>query len=282
MANALFLLENRVDNASLSASTTAAAFPVGNIQSEARADVWRSGGGVSSYVDITFASAGTVNAAAFVDLNLTTAGTIRIEAWTDAIGGASKVLDRTDKPNIYGYTQTSYAYGAGAYGVGPYGLGSPVSDQSGRNVTILVLAAPVSARFWRVTFSDGNTAYQQVSRIYLTTPKSYAFNVAYGWEAMRQPRSPKKESLGGQIFRQKRDSRLVLTCAYDNLTDIERADALLMSQTYGEDKPFVFSIFPEASQQGLTTSVYGTFSGGKVVGEYFNSSKFPFNVVEEF
>lgn len=284
MAFALFLLDNRVDSATLAASSTAAggAMPVTNIQSEARSDIWRSGPGSSSFVDITFGSAGTVNAAAFVDLNLSTVGTIRIQAWTDAINGAASVLDRTDPPNVFGYGQQSYAYGAGAYGTGNYALAVPLADQMGRNVTLIPLAAPVAARFWRVTFSDGNTLYQQVSRIYLTTPKQYTYNLSFGWGAARRPRSVKKESLGGQNYTQKRDSRLALDVAFDYLTETERANVLVTLQSYGEDRPFVFAVYPGNDLQGLTTSVYCTYEGAKVVHRNYNISSFTFTAVEEF
>ena len=283
--NAVFLLDNRLDSASLVASSSAAAMPVTNIQSEARSDVWRSGPGSSSTVDATFNSAGTVGVLGFVDLNMSTAGTLRVQAWTDAINGAANVFDMTYKPNVYGYDPNgaTYLYGAGAYGIGNYGLATPLLDQLGRNVTVVLLSAPVSARFWRFTFTDGNTAYQQVSRIYLTAAaKTYTYNISYGWKASRRERSQKKESLGGQRYVQKRDARLAISASFDYLTEVERADVLSTIQTFGEVKPFVFSVFPENSAQGLTTSLYGTFESPDVTHRNYNLTNYQFTVVEEF
>ena len=281
MANSIFLFDNQADDGTVTASSTASgSTPASNVQNSQRSAVWRSGAGTSSQLNCTFSSVFGITHAALVDVNLTTAGTIRLQSWSDALGGSSPGVDVTFSPTLYVNTNlVSAAYDTGVYGIGAYGLSAALN--SDKNITIFPLGLISFDPYWRITFSDVNTSYQQCGRLILGSGQEFSANLSYGWQASRQDRSPAVESLGGQRFVQPRDDRLQLSGAFDFLTDAERTEMLLRLQQFGQRKPFVFSIFPEQSNQGMTTTAYGRFASAAISGSKWNINQLPFTVIEE-
>ena len=281
MANAIFLFDNQADDGIITASSTASGTtPASNVQNPQRSAVWRSGAGTSSQLNCTLSSIYGVTHCALVDVNLTTAGTIRLQAWADALGGSVPGVDVTFAPTLYVNTAlVSANYGSGAYGIGAYGLSAALN--SAKNITIIPLGMAKFDPYWRVTLTDANTNYQQFGRLILGSGQEMTYNMSYGWQGDRQDRSVRAESLGGQGYVQPRDDRLQLQGAFNFITDAERTQMMLRMQQFGRHKPFVFSIYPEQSNQGMTTTVYGRFASVNVSGSHFNINQLPFSVVEE-
>ena len=50
---------------------------------------------------------------------------------------------------------------------------------------------------------------------------------------------------------------------------------------YGEDFPFVFSVYPETSARGVASSIYGRFAGPSLVNAAFDRNTLNFSVLEE-
>jgi len=281
MANAIFLFDNQADDGIVTASSTASGTtPASNVQNPQRSAVWRSGAGSTSQLNCTLSSIYGVTHAALVDVNLSTAGTIRLQSWSDALDGSVPGVDVTFYPTLYVNTALiSTAWGSGPFGIGAYGLSGVLN--SAKNITIIPLGAANFDPFWRITLTDINTSYQQFGRLFLGSGQAVTHNMSYGWQADRQERSVSVESLGGQRFVQPRDDRLQLRGAFDFLTDTERTEMLLRMQQFGQRKPFIFSVYPEQSNQGMTTTVYGRFASVSVSGTHFNINQLPFSIVEE-
>jgi len=282
MANSIFLFDNQADDGIITASSTASGTtPASNVQNPQRSAVWRSGAGITSQLNCTLSSIYGVTHAALVDVNLSTAGTIRLQSWSDALGGSVPGVDTGDiSPTLYVNTAlVSTAWGMGPWGIGAWGLSAALN--SAKNITIIPLGAARFDPFWRITLTDGNTSYQQFGRLFLGSGQAVTHNMSYGWQADRQERSVSVESLGGQRFVQPRDDRLQLRGSFDFLTDTERTEMLLRMQQFGQRKPFIFSVYPEQSNQGMTTTVYGRFTSVSVSGTHFNINQLPFSIVEE-
>lgn len=281
MANAIFLFDNQADDGVITASSTAGGTtPASNVQNPQRSAVWRSAAGTTSQLNCTLSSIYGVTHAALVDVNLSTAGTIRLQSWSDALDGSVPGVDVTFYPTLYVNTAlVSTAWGMGPYGIGSYGLSGALN--SAKNITIIPLGLLSFDPYWRVTLSDINTSYQQFGRLFLGSGQELTYNLTYGWQADRQERSVSVESLGGQRYTQPRDDRLQLRGTFDFLTDAERTEMLLRMQQFGQHRPFVFSVYPEQSNQGMTTTVYGSFSSVSVSGLFYNSNQLPFTVIEE-
>ncbi len=280
MSNALFLLDNAADYAFMAASTESPTAPAANLQDIQRSKFWRSLFGTTSYVDFTLLTTAAVTHVAFVDVNLSKYGTISVEAWTDALGGATKVVDITQAPNLFTDPALPDSLYYGTYGPGPYGV-IDYNAVNGRNVTIITLPSSSNALYWRVTFTDANTAYQQCTRVYIAAGKTLLRNIAYGWSARYIDNSVFKFSVGKQRFVQPRDNQLELSGNFDFLSDTERDQFIVDLRRFGESRPMIFSVFPETSTKGLASTTYGSMSGAALTNSDYGRNELPLTVTEE-
>lgn len=280
MSNSVFLFDNDSDTATVTASSSV--LPASNVQNPQRSKFWRSATGTSSNLSVTLNDVFGVSYIALVDTNLTTGGTIRVQAWSDAIDGMNLVYDQTFTPGLYVSTSgQAVAYGLGSYGLGSYGSNQSVGQLNNRNITLIPVEPTLIVRFYKFTFTDSNTTFQQLGRLFVGSGLVFQTNLAYGWRAERIERSVSRESIGGQRYTQPRDSRLKLSGNFNFLSEEERTEILIRLQEFGETKPFIFSIFPENSNKGLTTTVYGRFDGKSVEQIFQNINQLSFSVVEE-
>lgn len=283
MSKSLFLLDNQSDEGTITASSTAGAtMAATNLQDEQRSKFWRSGSGTTSNLSITLPSPYGADYLALVDLNLSTAATIRVQSWADSVGGSDAGVDITVSPTLYINTDLiAAAYGQGPYGIGPYGSNAVITQANVRNITLIPFGETSIDAYWKVTFDDVNGTYQQCGRLVLAKATQFAVNLSKGWSAQRVPRTQTRESIGGQSYRQRRDSRLQINGSFDALSDDERTAMLIRMQEFDESKAFVYSIHPEATNRGLTTTLYGRFSGSSMSNPESAVSAFNFSVIEE-
>lgn len=281
MSNAIFLFDNQGDDGIITASSTASGTtPASNVQNSQRSAVWRSGAGTSSSLNCSLSSVFGITHIALVDVNLSTAGTIRLQSWADALGGSSPGVDLTFYPTLYVNTAlVSTAWGTGLWGIGSYGLSTALSGD--KNITLVPINAISFDPYWRITFTDTNTSYQQLGRLFLGSGLEFTYNLNYGWQSERQDRSVSVESLGGQQFTQPRDDRQQISGVFDFLKDSERTEMLLRMQQVKKTKPFIFSVYPEQTNQGMTTTLYCKFESVKLVGSTYDANDLSFTVIEE-
>ena len=280
--NALFLLTNYAESGVVSASTETPTAPAGNVQNSQRGEFWRSDFGGSSYLDLTLPAARTISHIAIVDTNITVNGTIQVEAWDDAIDGVTQTVDITVAPNLYvDPNEVAIPFGEGAYGAGPFGAVESSALINGRNVTLIALPSGVTSPFIRVTFADDDTSWQECGVLFVASAEQFDVNLSYGWQASRIERSAFRESLGGRRFVQQRDGRLVIQGQFEWLSDAERTRMLITLQRFGEFRPLLFSVIPETTDEGLTTTVYGTLRGSSLNHHNANLNRLQFQAVEE-
>lgn len=277
--SAVFLFNNQADDGTVTASSET--LSASNVQNPQRSRVWRSDVGPMSSLELSLNSVSGISYVALIDTNLTTSGLIHIEAWDDALDGITKTVDVTVSPTLYVVSSNeSAAYGLGPYGLGPYGQNQVLSSNTIRNITLVPVPNNIST-YWRITFADVNTDYQQLGRLYLANSFEFAYNLSYDWRAERIERAVSKESISGARYSQLRDSRLQLVASFDFVTDEERTEALLRMQQFGDTIPFVFSIFPENNLKGLTATVYGRFTSKSIQHANKNINQFSITVLEE-
>lgn len=284
MSKSIFLFDNQVDEATLLASTEASAvLAVENLQNEQRTKRWRSGAGTSSTISITLSESLGVDYFALIDLNLTTGGEIRLQSWDDALDGAEETLDETISPTLYVSTDVAAAaFGQGLFGSGAFGANAALSQSSGRNITIYALPETSYSQYFKITLTDTNTTYQQMGRLFLGKALEFDYNLSVGCNIRRVPLTTSKFSIGRQRFKQPRGSQLQISGTFPHLTDAERVNILIRLEDYINYKPFVYSIYPDNDNNGLSTTLYGVFDGSPdVTPEFFNSSRLNFTVTEE-
>ena len=282
MPNSIFLFDNLADAATLAASSTAGStMAVANLQDYQRTKFWRSGAGTSSYVNGTLAAVREVSHLGLVDLNLSTVGTIRVQFWTDALGGSVGVLDKTVSPTLYIEDErTPSAYGSGLYGAGPYGIGAITQDQA-RNITIIPFGANITAAYWRVTFADTAGSYQQCGRLFLGKAVEFEQNLDHGWGAEAVDETVERYSLGKQRYYNAVDRRLRLRGSFKWLTEDERTRMTKRLINWGQHRPFIYSVFPESTNRGLVTTVYGRLESAGITNPQYGQNILDFSVLED-
>lgn len=189
--------------------------------------------------------------------------------------------DITVNPTLYAAAVAQANYGGGGYGQGNYGSTVVESQLDARNLTIIDFGQSYPQKYWRVTLEDTNTSYQELARLYLTTPVEFTYNVSWGWRLSRVENSAAKKAIGGQRYVQQRDSQLRIDGDFDYLTDNERSDMAVRLFEIGERTPIIFSIYPEATRRGLTTTLYGHFEDASFAHASHDINRFPFSVIED-
>ena len=282
MPNSIFLFDNLADAATLTASSTAGStMAVANLQDPQRSKFWRSGAGTASYVDMTLAAVRGTTHLALVDLNLSTVGTIRVRAWTDAINGSTNVLDTTVSPTLYIEDErTPAAWGAGLYGAGPYGIGAITQDQA-RNITLVPFGSTINAAYWRINFADSAGSYQQCGRLFVARAVEFEQNLSHGWDAEAIDETVQRYSLGKQRYYNAIDRRLRLRGNFDWLTEDERTRMTKRLINWGQHRPLIYSIFPEGTNRGLVSTVYGRLASGAIGNPQYGQNTLAFSVEED-
>lgn len=280
--NSLFLFDNQADNATITASSEAGAtMAAENVQVEQRSIFWRSGAGTSSHLQAVLATTYGVNYAALIDVNLSTVARIRLQSWADSVGGAVPGVDITVPASlVLDDERTAVPYGYGAYGVGVYGTAA-LTQANIRNITLIPLGALYADAYWKVTFTDIVGDYQQVGRFFLGRAFEFEKNLSWGWSAERVDLTVRRESIGGQAYRQERDTRLKINGSFEHLNDTERTRLLTRLQSFGNSKPFIYTVFPEGTNRGLSTTLYGRFDAANIGNPNYGSSRMGFTVIEE-
>lgn len=275
----VFLFDNQIFDATLSASSSV--LPVDNVKNPQRTKFWRSANGGTSHIDVTIASAIGIDYIALVDLNLSSGAEIRVKTYSDP-GRTTLVSEYSFSPTLYINPDVVAApYGSGAYGLGAFGANTLQNQNGNRNITIFKFPERIMQIYFRIQFIDMTGDYQQLGLMFLGQAFEFENNLSYGWQASREDRSVSRESLGGQRFVQPRDSRLRISATFRNFKDATRTRFLIRQQEFVQYKPFIFSIYPDADNKGLTTTIYCRFENSNIEERFFEQNDLSFSVIEE-
>jgi hypothetical protein len=137
-----FAYTNRVDTATITASSEVATLPAANVKQPWKTKVWRTTGDTSEWIKFNFGSAQTVRALVVVGHNLTSGATIKIQGNATDVWTAPSV----DVTLTWNAANLVYLWG---------------SDQS--------------YQYWRITLADAAnpSGYLEIGRVFLgptTTP----------------------------------------------------------------------------------------------------------------
>jgi hypothetical protein len=213
---------------------------------------------------------------------LTSTGVIRVRAWDDAVDGSMLTFDQYYDPVIFvSGSEADINYSGGDYGLGAFGLANSIASSSRKNVNLFPFGQVVLSPFYKVDLIDENLTYIQAGIMFLSKARTYDINLAYNWNISQIDRSVSKESIAGQKYIQPRDTRLQISGRFPALSETERTDTIVDITEMGTTKPFIYSVFPENNNIGLTTTVYGSFSDSNLTNNFTNRNEFNFTVVED-
>lgn len=279
----IFLFDNQAAAATLAASTTASAsMGVANLVNPQRSKFHRSTAGTSCTYNVTLPAARGADYLRLLDLNLSTAGQIRVQSWADSLGGSTPGVDITVSPSLYIKNDgTAVRWGEGAWGDGTWGVAT-ATQYNVRNATLVPLGSVRTEKYWRITLTDVAGTYQQCGGLFMGLAFRLTYGIGYGWTMRRESRTPEEEALGGQIYSQPRDGRLLLDARFASLTDVERTNlAIVLQEFFDQRKPFDVWLFAENSNRALTTSAYCTFTSPGMTHGDRNHNVFTFGIKEE-
>lgn len=215
---------NLLDAAVLSTDSAVATLPVSNLQHPHLPKKWYSLAGVTSaYVLVDLGAAAAVDLVGLFGSNLTAAATLRIRASTSDVTAVSGDL----------YDTGVLAAMASA----TYGL------------AIHVLAAAVTARYWRIDISDASLADNlRIGRAWLGPAWRPTDNRLYPWEIGYDDLSTVGESESGQEFVDVRPRRRVLQFGFEQSSESEMFEnAFALDRVAGVTGQVVAALEPGTS-----------------------------------
>lgn len=285
MSNMLFAHKNEVDDAtSLAASSAVSGMPASYLQDAQRSLLWRSTAAGSQTIDVTLASdAEPIEVFALVDHNITLAGTVQVQAWTDALGGASEVYNQTLQPYqpVYGYGDL--AYGSGLFGgFDTYVSGVSIAEAREvlRPILLKKITPAITARYWRVTFSDAGLSYYQAGRLWLGPAFTPTRNFGYGASLELETRTRRIESRGGQDYSNPRPMRTIINLSMEHAPDEDRDRLWLYYRRLGDSTPFIISLLPDGGYAQESTTFYVGFQRLRSSWQSYQGSQLPMTIRE--
>ena len=287
MKNFRMLWDNRwLDAATLSAVTSAAGYPVANLQDPFRSRKWRSTSLTGVSVSIDFGASVNFNTLAFIDHNLSVTATIRIkasdtaggndlldfnvDAWNPIIGfgegrfgdwGFGGTLLEADRswyvpnPIRIVYREDTVKYGTGLLYGGGTTYGEPVSD-AGQITT--------TARYVTLEFTDDDNpdGYIELGRLFIGQYTDFGFNfqsIIHG----AVDDSEITRSLGGQAWvSRKAPLRRTIELSFDALQYLDKYWAFkFMAEKMGMTGYYLIDCFPSTDlpSQNHHSILYGRF-----------------------
>lgn len=285
--NFRMLWDNRyLDAATLTAITSAAGYPVANLQDQFRSRKWRSTSLTGVSISIDFGASINFNALAFIDHNLSVTGTIRIKAsdtvggndlldlnvaaWNPIIGfgegafgdwGFGGTLLEADRswyvpnPIRIVYREDTVKYGDGTvFGDGTT-YGEPVPDAGQIRVT---------ARYVTLEFTDDANpdGYIELGRLFVGQYADFGFNfqsIIHG----AVDDSEITRSLGGQAWITKKiPLRRTIELSFDALQYLDKYWTLkFMAEKMGVTESYLIDCFPsmDLPSQNHHSILYGRF-----------------------
>ena len=298
MKNFRMLWDNRgIDAAVLAATTSAAGYPVANLQDPFRSRRWRSIGVTGQSVSIDFGASVNFNALAFIDHNLSVTGTIRItasdtpggrdlldlnvSAWTPMIGfgegyaddwGAGGTLLEADRswfapnPIRIVYREDLVKYGVGNL----YGGGAVYGQLEEDTEQIRVTAQYVTLEFT----DDGNPdGYIELGRLFVCQYADFGFNfndIIHG----SVDDSEITRSLGGQAWVTKRvPLRRTIELTFDALGYLDKYWTMkFMAEKMGITGAYIIDCFPsnDRPSQNFHSILYGRFQGMPTIEQSYD------------
>lgn len=285
MSNMLFAHKNEVDDAtSLAASSAESGMPASYLQDAQRSLLWRSTAAGTQTLDVTLASdAEPIEVFALVDHNVTLAGTVQVQAWTDSLGGAAEVYNETLQPYqpVYGYGDL--AYGSGLYGgFDTYVSGVSIAEAREvlRPILLQTISPAITARYWRITFSDVGLSYYQAGRLWLGPAFTPQRNFGYGAYQELETRTRRIESRGGQYYSNPRPMRTVISLSLEHAPDDDRDRLWLYYRRLGDSTPFILCLLPDGGYAQDATTFYVVFDRLRSAWQSYQGSQLPMTIKE--
>lgn len=251
----LILYDNRIDDATITASSEAGALGAVNLKSWNLSKVARTTGLTDQWWRAAYAQPETVDTVALWNHNLDAAATIRVRL-SDAADMSDPVFDQT-------FDAWPSCYGVGEIGLGLCGLGgTPIlSDLNDyKPYTVMRLGGSYEARYLRIDLANPDLVdgFFEAGRLIAGVGFQPQRNFSYGWEIDWIDPSEQIESDGGAIHIDKRNKYRVINLPFKTA---DKADALGafndLKRIVGNSRDILVMPFPDHVVDVYRVTVYG-------------------------
>lgn len=261
MANLRILYNNIIDTASnIAATTTASGYPISNMQTDIKGQVWRSTSLLSNTITIDWATAQTIGVVVLPYTNLSSSATINTTFWTGAAGTGTNVYTTGTVAAVpYNFsTWGTPATGANAYS---YGGGNAV-----RVYTPSILTNVLSVT---ITILDASNTqgYIEISRLVAGTYWSPTYNTEFGLSVEYIDQSSVSRAQSGNIITDIAPIHKVLNFTLSYLQKADRNMLLQIMKLNGMRKSLFISLFPSDTdvEKEFTYQIYGRLSSNPTI-----------------
>lgn len=252
----LILHDNRIDDATMSASSTAGTLVPANLQDRALKKVARTTGVTAEYWQAAFASGETISTVALWNHNLTAGATIRVRLSNNS-DMSSPVYDTT-------FDAWASCYGVDEIGLDLCGLdGTPILSALNdyKPYRVIRLGSSYEALYLRldVVDTDNTDGYLQAGRLIAGIGWQPDRNFSFGWGLDWIDPSGVTETDDGGMWFDRRDKYRVLDLPFKFAAE---ADALGvfndLKRIVGHSRDILVMPFPDGkAQDQYRTTVYG-------------------------
>jgi hypothetical protein len=274
MPNLRIIYDNAADRAVLTASSTAGALVVANLQADGKGSVWRSTAKTAS-ISAVWAQPEVLAGAALPFCNLSSTATIRVRGYTDAAG-------------------TVLAFDTGAVlacAYAPLGMstwGMPLGVNAftfGGGTYARAWFAPVLVRKIVIDLADADNAasYLEAARLVVGASWSPKYNADYGASVTPEDASQHYRTDGGSLLTEVGARYRKLSIQLSHLTPLDRAEFWRIVRGNGKSRPMFVSLYPESADPELeqANQVYGKLPNIPTISTpFFNTYSAPCEIEE--
>ena len=263
-----------IENASVTATSTAAGFSADNIKNDEKFEIWRSTDLSTQQITFTWGSPQVLSALAIIFSNLIEGSTVNVEVFTNAADsegfahtGPVSINFAYQPPkgfNSIGYL--SFAYGGGTY------YSTFFEEQTVEKVRVTVTSA-------------GNPdGYMEISKIVAGLATDFVSGANYGASVTKVDASEHNRTYTGDAVVNRRGQHKVMDVTLGKLTPEDRAANSNMIRGISNDSLVFVSVSPDAvsDYDKQTYQMYGAFTDqNTLVSISHNRNSVTFNI-EEF
>lgn len=221
-------------NATLTASSEAAAMLVSKLQQEDIQRCWRTGATTTAYVLATFSSNQSADTFALFYTNLTAAGIVRVRlSSVDATGAAGDVYD-SNSGAVAGQVDPNY-----------------------KDAIVLASSVKSGWKYCRIDLTDTSLSYIQAGFLFIGTRSEFEYNYSYGAQCTRVDPSIQKKTKGGQTKIMRRPQFRKWDLPFDFVTAAQRWSIVeSIDFLNGISVPVLFILDPTSTNLGRD-SIFG-------------------------
>lgn len=238
MARPVILLPTLSDAATVAASSEAGSLTAANVQTQALDEVWRTTTAATAWIEGEFSASQSIDMVALIGGNYTADAEFTLSL------GATQAAVRTSPSYTATFSDPSSA------------LGTP------RETTVYhKTPAAEAATWWRIDIDDtaNPDGYIETGRIYVGKAWQPSRGLATGRTTIGwTDASLLSESLGGQIFGDRRPLRKEIACEFRFLPQAETmTEAYELQRLLGVTEDLFFVLDPAATTHAVRECVYG-------------------------